>query len=361
MLAWRRLYLLAAAIALFSSATASAHLGSRKYLRIEVGDRLVTIEVEIEAIDASMELGLGEEVDREALSARTAAIQLWLREGIQLVAGDEPCHGDMGELEWVDRDGVAFLRGDLSFRCGEGRPLQLRDDTVFPDDAQHEALVWIAFESGEDAEVLRRGRQTLELGGPAGAGKIAGVFLWEGVLHFAFGYDHVLFLLSLLLAAGFVSKKDGWRKALKDVAILVTAFTLGHSVTLIAAALQVVVLPIQPVEVTIAASIVVVALLNVWRPEQRGPLPYLAVGFGLIHGFGFSSVLAELGLPGSHAVLALVCFNVGIEVAQLTFAAAVLPMLVWAAKQKGYRVFVRGASVLIALLAVFWVVERVVG
>ena len=86
-----------------------------------------------------------------------------------------------------------------------------------------------------------------------------------------------------------------------------------------------------------------------------------AVGFGLIHGFGFSSVLAELGLPGSHAVLALVCFNVGIEVAQLTFAAVVLPLLVWMAKREGYRTFVRGASVLIALLAVFWVVERVLG
>lgn len=349
-----------AAIALLSSTTASAHLGSRKYLRVEVGDRLVTIEAEIEAIDASMELGLGEEVDREALSARTAAIQLWLREGIVVVAGDEECASDVGEFEWVDRDDVAFMRTDLSFRCGEGRPLALRDDTVFADDPQHEALVYIAFESGEDAEVLRRGRQTMDLA-PAGAGKIAGVFLWEGVLHFAFGYDHVLFLLSLLLAAGFVSRKDGFRKALKDVAILITAFTLGHSVTLIAAALQVVVLPIQPVEVTIAASIVVVAMLNVWRPEQRGPLPYLAVGFGLIHGFGFSSVLAELGLPGSHAVLALVCFNVGIEVAQLTFAAVVLPLLVWAAKQKGYRAFVRGASVLIALLAVFWVVERVIG
>lgn len=349
------------AIALFSSATASAHLGSRKYLRIEVGDRLVTIEAEVEAIDASMELGLGEDVDREALSARTAAIQLWLREGIRVTAGDEPCASDIDDFEWVDRDDVAFMRTTLSFRCGEGRPLTLRDDTVFPDDPQHEALVYIAFESGEDAEVLRRSRQSMELGGPASGGKIAGVFLWEGVLHFAFGYDHVLFLLSLLLAAGFVSRKDGFKKALKDVAILITAFTLGHSVTLIAAALQVIVLPIQPVEVTIAASIVVVAMLNVWKPEKRGPLPWLAGGFGLIHGFGFSSVLAELGLPGSHAVLALVCFNVGIEVAQLTFAAVVLPFLVWAAKQKGYRAFVRGASVLIALLAVFWVVERVVG
>ncbi len=356
----RALSLTVVAISLFSAATASAHLGSRKYLRVEVGDRLVSIEAEIEAIDASMELGLGEDVDRDAVSARTAAIQLWIREGITLRAGDETCSADVGDFEWVDRDGVQFLRTDLSFNCGEGT-LTLEDNTVFPDDPQHEALVYIAFESGEDAEVLRRGRQSLELGGPASASKIAGVFLWEGVLHFAFGYDHVLFLLSLLLAAGFVSRKDGFRKALKDVAILVTAFTLGHSVTLIAAAMQWVVLPIQPVEITIAASIVVVALLNVWRPEQRGPLPYLAVGFGLIHGFGFSSVLAELGLPGSHAVVALVSFNVGIEVAQLAFAAVVLPFLVKGAKTKGYRAFVRGASILIALLALFWVVERVAG
>ncbi len=90
-------------------------------------------------------------------------------------------------------------------------------------------------------------------------------------------------------------------------------------------------------------------------------MPWLAGGFGRIHGFGFSSVLAELGLPAEQNVLALVCFNVGIELAQLAFVAIVMGPIAWAAKQSGYKRFVQVASALIGLLALFWVVERVMG
>ncbi|MEM9067033.1 MAG: HupE/UreJ family protein [Myxococcota bacterium] len=337
---------------------ASAHLGSRKYLRVEIAEGRATIEAEVEAIDASMELGLGEDVNRDALMARTAQVRRWLEEGIEVRAGTTPCPVESTEPTWRDRDDVAFLVVTLRYECGAGE-LALEDNTVFPDDPQHEALVALAWSDAQDAQVLRRGSRELSLGGPAGLGDVVATFLWEGVLHFATGYDHVLFLLSLVLAAGFVSRRDGIRKALRDVAILVTAFTLGHSVTLIAAALEVVVLPIKPVEIVIAASIVVVALLNLWRPEQRGPLPWLAVGFGLIHGFGFSSVLAELGLPVAHRVAALVSFNVGIELAQLAFVAVVLGPIAWMARKDAYPWVVRGSSVVIALLACFWVIERI--
>lgn len=358
---------------------ASAHLGSRKYLRVEVVPNGASVELEVEAIDASMELGLGEDVDLEALLSRGDALRAWIARTIVVSTspsvergnehrndGDDraPCEPTVGTFEAIDRDGTAFLRTTVDYRCPSGttqRTLVLEDSAVFPDDAQHEAIVRLAFDSGDEATILRQGRQRVELGVPAGPGRIAGVFLWEGVLHFALGYDHVLFLLSLVLAAGFVARAKGTKKALVDVAWLVTAFTLGHSVTLVLAALGIVVLPAQPVEIAIAASIVLVALLNVWRPEQRGPMPWIAGGFGLIHGFGFSSVLMELGLPRAQTVLALVCFNVGIELAQLAFVALVMGPLAWASRTKGYRAFVRGTSVLIALLALFWVVERVAG
>lgn len=375
---------LAAAALHVTSSVASAHLGSRKYLRVEVVPTGATVELEVEAIDASMELGLGAEPDVEALLSRGDALRLWIERTIVVTRGQARCEPTIGTFEAVDRDGTMFLRTDVDYRCaGADGALVLEDGAVFPDDVQHEAIVRLAFASGDEATILRHGRQRVELGVPAGAGRIAGVFLWEGVLHFAFGYDHVLFLLSLVLAAGFwirvPSPPDskarastppppntgllapGTKKALADVVWLVTAFTLGHSVTLVLAALGIVVLPAQPVEVAIAASIVLVALLNVWRPEQRGPMPWIAGGFGLIHGFGFSSVLMELGLPRAQTVLALVCFNVGIELAQLAFVALVMGPLAWAARTRGYRAFVRGSSVLIALLALFWVIERVAG
>jgi hypothetical protein len=359
--ALRPLFGIACVLVLLAPSLASAHLGSRKYLRVEVVPGGASVELEVEAVDASMQLGLGEDVNLPAILARGEALREWIAETLVVRAGDAPCTPSVGTFEAIDRDGTPFVRARVDYRCVGDAALVLEDSAVFPDDSQHEAIVRLAFASGDEATILRQGRQRVELGTPAGAGHVARVFLWEGVLHFATGYDHVLFLLSLVLAAGFVARARGTKKALADVAWLVTAFTLGHSVTLVLAALGVVVLPAQPVEIVIALSIVIVALLNVWRPEQRGPMPWIAGGFGLIHGFGFSSVLAELGLPRAQTVLALVCFNVGIELAQLAFVALVMGPLAWASGTRGYRPFVRGGSVLIALLALFWVVERVMG
>jgi len=346
------------ALVLLLPATASAHLGSRKYLRVEVLPGAVEVAAEVEAIDASMELGLGEDVDEDALLARTPAIHRWLTEGIAVEARGEACEPSADPFVFVDRDERRFLQLTITYDCPSNEDLVLRDDTVFPDDPQHEANVRVAWSDDTDAHILRRGSRELELGGPVGMGHLFGVFLWEGVLHFVFGYDHVLFLLSLVLAAGFVAREKDLKAAFKDVAILVTAFTVGHSVTLIAAALEVVVLPSQPVEIVIAASIAVVAALNLYRPEKRGAMPWLALGFGLIHGFGFSSVLAEVGLPRVHTVVALVSFNLGIELAQLAFVALVIGPIAFLAKWERYVWVVRGGSALIGMLAIVWVIER---
>ncbi|GAB4112001.1 MAG: hypothetical protein OHK0013_48090 [Sandaracinaceae bacterium] len=172
----------------------------------------------------------------------------------------------------------------------------------------------------------------------------------------------MLFLLSLLLVAGMQAARGGTRRALRDVALVVTGFTLGHSVTLIAAALDWVVLPSRPVETAIAASIVLVAAWNVARPEPRRGLPAVATAFGLVHGFGFSSVLRELVLPTEGRVAALLAFNVGIELAQLGCVLAVLGPLAWAGRQGWYRRYaVQGGSALIALVASYWMVTRALG
>lgn len=339
---------------------ARAHLGSTKFLRVEPTEGGARIEVDLDPIDASMELGLGEEPDMEALRARGADIGAWLANGIRLRGEGGGCAAEPGPVRTSRRDGRPHLTLTLTYRCPppvEGRVL--RDDTVFDDDPQHEAIVRLGDPGTADAVVLRSGSREARVGEPPSTARLLGVFLWEGVLHLITGYDHVLFLLSLILAAGFVAVRRGMRKAVIDVAILVTAFTIGHSVTLIAAALEVVVLPSQPVEAVIAGSIMVVAAWNVLRPEERGPMPWLGFFFGLIHGFGFSSVLAEIGLPREQTVLALLAFNVGIEVAQLLFVVLALGPIAWAARSPAYRnVVVRGGSVAIALMAGVWLVER---
>lgn len=343
------------------AAPVRAHLGSTKFVYAERTADGVALTVALEAVDASMQLGLGEEPDMSALLARSDDITRWLGRGISVRHATGGCAVEAGTLVASERDERAFLEVELAYSCepADATSLTLRDDTIFDDDRQHEAIVRVAWSGEQSAAVLRAGSREARLGPAPGLGALVAIFVAEGALHFATGYDHVLFLLSLVLAAGFVARDESLKRALRDVAILVSAFTLGHSVTLIAAALEVVVLPSRPVEAAIAASIVFVAALNVWRPEQRGPMPWLAAGFGLIHGFGFSSVLAELGLPRQHTVAALLSFNVGIELAQLAFVAVALAPIAWLASKEGYRnVVVRGGSVVIGLLAAVWLVDR---
>lgn len=352
------------ALCLAPAAPARAHRGSAKYVVVERTEGGARAVVELEVVDAAVELGLGEDASEEEVLARGAELAGVLERGIVVRGERAPCDATAGPPSAVlEEDGPPRVRVELAYACPAGAgALTLRDDTIFPSDAQHEAFVRVRFASETDAQVLRRGRQEVALGEPPSIPSLLGRFALEGVIHLVTGYDHLLFLLSLVLTAGGLARRQGMRVALRDVAIVVTAFTVGHSVTLIAAALGVIVLPAQIVESVIAGSIAVVALLNVWRPEERRELPWLALGFGLVHGFGFSGVLAELGLPAQARVLSLLAFNVGIELAQLAFVAALLGPLAWLAGKPGYRAWVvRGGSIAIALLATSWMIERATG
>ncbi len=349
-------------LAIVASSAARAHRGSTKLLVVERTERGAVVEVELEAVDVAVELGLGEDAEVAAILAQRDAIREWLERGLTLTSRGGACTLDAAPPTLRERDGPRVVVR-LDARCPAPRDrVTLRDDTIFDSDDQHEAFVRLRWTDQSDAVVLRRGRQTTELGDPPSTIALFGRFLHEGALHLVTGYDHLLFLLSLVLTAGGLAAREGMRKALKDVAWLVTAFTLGHSVTLVAAALGIVVLPARLVESVIAGSIVFVALLNLWRPRARRSMPWLAFGFGLVHGFGFSGVLAELGLPAQARVLSLVAFNVGIELAQLVFVGVLLYPLAWSATLRGHeRWIVRGGSICIAALASFWLVERLLG
>jgi hypothetical protein len=154
---------------------------------------------------------------------------------------------------------------------------------------------------------------------------------------------------------------DDFRAAFWDVFRIVTSFTVAHSITLTLAALHVIALPTRLVESAIAASVVVAALNNV-KPVVLGRRWAVAFGFGLIHGFGFATVLAELGLPSDALLIALVGFNLGVEVGQLAIVALFLPLAYSLRRSTLYRRAVMlGGSLLIALIAAVWFVERAFG
>lgn len=187
----------------------------------------------------------------------------------------------------------------------------------------------------------------------------------EGVWHIWTGYDHIMFLLALLLPAVLVRPHKRWeavtkfRPAFIEVLKIVTAFTLAHSITLSLATLGYVTLPTRWVESAIAASVVLAALNNIF-PLFEGRRWMVAFFFGLIHGFGFASVLADLGLPQGALLLALVGFNLGVEAGQLAIVSAFLP-LAYGLRKTGFyqRAIFIGGSLLITLLASVWLIERI--
>jgi hypothetical protein len=192
-------------------------------------------------------------------------------------------------------------------------------------------------------------------------------FTWEGVWHIWTGFDHVLFLVALLLPSALVCTASGWAPrpgfwpTTREVVKVVTAFTLAHSVTLVLAYFRVIVLPSRPVEAMIAFSVFLAAWNNL-RPFLRGRAWVLAMSFGLIHGLGFASALSGLSLPRQARGLALATFNVGVELGQLAIVAVLMPALYLASRRGVYPRGVMGVgSLLIAWVALLWTIERALG
>lgn len=183
----------------------------------------------------------------------------------------------------------------------------------------------------------------------------AGDFFKLGVEHIWMGYDHLLFLFGLLVVA----------RTFRSVLVIISCFTLAHSITLAVATLGWVWLPPAFVEPAIAASIVFVGVENLAlrgrEPEWRGAMTFL---FGLVHGFGFASVLRDLGVGSSGTAIAgpLVWFNLGVEAGQIGVAALALPLIAFAFRSETMRL--RGgvvASILVSLAGLYWLAERTLG
>ncbi|MBI5769265.1 MAG: HupE/UreJ family protein [Verrucomicrobia bacterium] len=171
-------------------------------------------------------------------------------------------------------------------------------------------------------------------------------FLRLGVGHIWIGYDHLCFLLALILAS-----------RLRELVWIVTSFTIAHSLTLILAALDVVRLPVRLVETGIAATIIYVAVQNLrGAPTEKRWL--LTFCFGLIHGFGFANVLGEMNLPTTGLVRCLLSFNVGVELGQLAFVAAAFPLVLWLRKSKHAPRIAATLSTLLALFGTAWFADR---
>lgn len=340
-----------------------AHESGLSYLdvRVEPGQVKAALDAPVEDFGRALRLDADGNgiLSAEDITAAEASLRRWYFAGLRFVANGRPCDGERITAT-LREDALLTVEG--IWRCeGDGQRLYVASRLLDTFGDGHSTFVRAT--RGEVSRQVLLNNDTssadLDFAGESGALETFGRFLVLGVEHIFTGIDHVLFLVALLLLGG----------SFRRIVGIATAFTAAHSVTLSLAALQVVTLPSQLVESVIAASIGWVAIENwVYAPPRaaEAPEPFvlrwrwlLTFMFGLVHGFGFASVLADLGLPKGNVPLALGAFNVGVELGQITIIAVSYPLLQRAMRTHWYRPrAVQLASLALFGVAVYWFVQR---
>jgi hypothetical protein len=349
-----------------------AHIASNGFLVAHVDGQTVVGSIEVAVRDLELAVGIDTDQDGKItwgeLRASELPIARYLEQHVRLLAQDRACPLVLQSLQLNERVDGTYAWLSFSAHCHvQVRQLGIEYSVLDGIDPSHRGLL-----------TLTAGRfaQTGVLGDPGTRADFAVYapprwrafieYLRAGVWHIWSGVDHLLFLLSLLLPAVLLRSSGRWepvpraRPAFISILKVVTAFTLAHSLTLSLAALDVVRLPSRLTESVIAASIIIAALNNIF-PVVTESRARIAFAFGLLHGFGFASVLADMGLPQGARLLSLLAFNLGIEVGQLAVVVTIMPIVYGLRSSVFYR---RGlmpwGSAAIASLAAVWLVQRAV-
>jgi len=357
---------------LVAAGAAQAHIASNGFLVARVAGSGVDGSLELAVRD--VELAVGVDANRDGriswgeLRAGEPRLLQYVSQRLGLTAQGGACTLSFQALQVNDRVDGSYAWLPYTARCpGTVRHLGIRYRMLQDVDPSHRGLLTLTTVGFAQTAVLGgpNPQLTIDVYAPSRL-RAAGEYLQAGIRHIWGGIDHLLFLLSLLLPSVLLRRHGHWdpvaraRPALLDILRVVTAFTLAHSITLSLAALDVVRLPGRLTESVIAASIVVAALNNVF-PVVTDSRARIAFAFGLLHGFGFASVLADMGLPPGARLISLVSFNLGIELGQLAVVLVVMPLVYRARSSPLYRRTVMPwGSAAIASLALVWLVQRAV-
>ena len=312
----------AAAVMLFAAPLPSAVAhegGTTAFARITVSGQTVRYSLSIP--DLANRLPTAALPDAGAGAGPHEALAQAVREKVRLSGDTTACAAGPAQVAAGSSVSVSVTI-TIDFACPSTmRALVIRDDTfdVLGRDLHILARVEHDGATEQFALATESREARIDVGGARDATPGATGFFVLGIEHILTGYDHLLFLFALLIGGG-----SAWA-----LVKIVTAFTLAHSLTLTAAALDLVVLPSRLVESAIALSIAYVALENLLvRGDQRSKRWWVALVFGLVHGFGFSAVLKELGLPPNGLAWSLLLFNLGVEAGQALVIAAAVPLLI---------------------------------
>jgi len=287
---------------------------------------------------------------------------------ITAISGEQtsPCTLQLDQLQASDHVDGTYASLQLRGECGVSPDgLEVDYQFLFHKDPNHHGLLRLQQDGSElTATFSNSQRQQRILTDNISRWQSFQGFVGQGVHHILIGYDHILFLLTLLFPAVLVWRRGGWQpapsmtKALGQTLAIVTAFTLTHSLTLGLATLGIISLPSWLVESAIAATVAVGAVANL-LPRFFPKRWVMAFVFGLIHGLGFASVLGDLGLTDSGILFPLVGFNLGVELGQAAIVLIFVPIAYLLRQTHFYqRIFVPVGSLAIMLMAGVWLIER---
>lgn len=368
---------------------AAAHTRTRTISRIDLtpdaaGSATLRWQLRVRLFDLLGPLGHPENGDPQLVLADGPAAGRYLLDALTVTGDGRRCAGALEGVRQATEGDEATGVYTLAFRCADAaRALDLRYDLFFALDLLHNGFATLEVDGRPIASHVFRSRARNVAVSRPGLGydpsgdsvaRQAVQYLWLGVEHIFLGYDHLAFLAALLLGATLVQRgRSGGeaqapravatREAVVAVLKIVTAFTVAHSLTLVVAALRPALAPTGWVEPVIALSVAYVGIENL-RPRVPNRRLGIVFAFGLVHGFGFASVLQEIGLPRVGLVASLLAFNLGVELGQAAAVTVSLPILLWLARRNtpAFERWVLGlGSTALAVAGLVWFVARVIG
>jgi HupE / UreJ protein len=358
---------------LFSTTGVEAHTQSYGFLRATVHDDHVSGQLELAVRDLDLAYALDADGDGNVtwgeLRKRESELAPLVLRRISIGPATAPCELVPGAVAIDSRGGENYAIFPFTGSCAVlGSQVRVGYDLMFGLDAQHRGLVDLGKGGIARSTVMTPETRVAVLDLESGNQlDVIRSFIAHGTHHIWSGYDHMLFLVTLLLPAVVMRAGKVWRPveslggAVWATTRVVTAFTLAHSITLSAAASGIVELPSRLVECVIAASVAVAAINNLFPVVSRRTW-IAAFVFGLMHGFGFASVLTDLGLPPGGRLIALFAFNVGVELGQLAVVAGLLPALFLIRRSATYtRVALPAGSMVIVGIGFMWLLQRATG
>lgn len=361
------------------SPPANAHSLGQSYMFLQVYDASLNGSVDMSIADLNAALGLELPTDHSVtesdLEPHTDRMNAYLRDRVDLSIDGRAAALPLIGVELYDLPLAQYVRVKFGFEDlpAPAEKVDVRYEVLFDQMPEHRGMLvvehnWKTATFNNEANVSlifspSATRQTLDLTSSSVWRGFVGL-VGMGVHHIWIGIDHILFLLALLLPAVVVRGANGWQPSdsfkgsLIYVVKVVTIFTIAHTITLSLAALGKISLSSRLVESIIALSIAIAAL-DILVPIFKKRIWWIVFAFGLFHGFGFASVLGDIGIPSKYLTHSLLGFNIGVELGQLVIVCALFPILYLARRTTAYTrgVLTVGALALIAV-SMYWFIER---